>query len=95
MKKLITIADWVADTLTCQEVRTSIEGYLKNSDNASVSFVSSTPSTIHTAYLLAQLVETEARYGRPLETLLFQNTDPRIQSSTAVEKAHGAPLVIA
>ena len=94
MKKLIVVADWAADSLTNQEVRTTIEGYVKNSLQANIAFVASTPSTIHTSFLLAQLVRTEERYGKPGETVFFQNTDPRIQAKDGVEKAQGAEFIV-
>lgn len=94
MKKLIVVADWAHDSLTNQEIRTAVEGYSKDPSQARISFVSSTPSTIHTSYLLNQVVETEERYGRPLETVIFVNTDPRIQTKTSVEKAEGAEFVV-
>ena len=51
MKKLIVIADWANDSLTCQELRSTVAGYLKDPDKANISFVASIPSTIHTAFL--------------------------------------------
>ena len=60
-----------------------------------VTFVSSTPSTIHTSFLISQIVENEERYGRPLETVLFENTDPRIQTVAGVENAKGAEFLVA
>ncbi len=94
MKKLIVVADWVDDSLTCQEVRTAVEGFLKDPSMPNISFTSSTPSTIHTGYIINQIVAVEERYGRPLETIIFQNTDPRIQSEARVEKAQGAEFVV-
>lgn len=95
MKKLITIADWAKDSLTCQEVRSAVEGFLKNSETPTITFVSCMPSTVNTAYILSQLIETEERYGRPLETVIFQNTDPRLHSGEGLKKAEGAqPLII-
>lgn len=94
MKKLIVISDWVDDSLTCQEVRSAVEGFAKEAEKVRISFVSSTPSTIHTAFLAFQVAETEERYGKPLETVIFVNTDPRINSTTSVEKAKGAEFVI-
>lgn len=94
MKKLITIADWAADTLTCQEVASAVEGFLKDSSGSNITFVSSTPSTIHTAFLISQITEIEERYGRPLETVIFQNTDPRLESVTGVEQSKGAEFII-
>ena len=94
MKKLIVVADWAHDSLTNREVQTAVEGFAKNAADARVSFVSSTPSTIHTSYLLQQLVRTEERYGKPLETVFFQNTDPRIQTKEGVEQAKGAEFIV-
>ncbi len=94
MKKLIVVADWVDDTLTCQEVRSAVQGFLNNPVRPDISFVSSTPSTIHTGFLISQIVETEERYGRPLETVLFQNTDPRIHTTTSIQEGKGADLLI-
>ncbi len=75
MKKLIVVADWAADSLSCQEIRSTVEGYVQNPSNPNISFISSTPSSIHTAFLIAQTVITEERYGRPLNTVLFQGSD--------------------
>lgn len=94
MKKLIVIADWSDDSLTCQEFRSALEGFVKDPYKVRLSFVSATPSTIHTSYLMRQVVEIEERYGKPLETVIFQNTDPRIQTNKSVEKAKGAEFVV-
>ena len=79
MKKLIVVADWGTDALATQEIRSTTVGFLKNPGNPNISFVSSTPSTIHTSFLISQIVETEERYGRPLDTVIFQNTDPMLE----------------
>lgn len=94
MKKLIVIADWADDSLNRQEIITAVDGFLKDPDNMNINFVSSTPSTIHTAFLISQIVEDEERFGRPLNTVIFQNTDPRIQTTEGVEKAKGAEFII-
>ncbi len=94
MKKLIVIADWASDSLTNQEFASSCEGFLKNPDNAKISFVASTPSTIHTSFLIAQITQTEERYGKPNNTVIFQNTDPRIQTKEGVTEARGADFII-
>jgi len=94
MKKLVTIADWADDSLTCQEHRSTVNGFLKQSQNADIHYVGSTPSTIHGAFLLSQIVETEERYGSPLETVIFLNVDPRLHTEDAVENARGAELLI-
>lgn len=94
MKKLIVIADWVDDSMTCQEVRSSIEGFLHDPSAPNISYVSSTPNTIHTGYILNQLVEIEERNGRPLETVFFVNTDPRLHTSLSIEESKGAEFVV-
>lgn len=94
MKKLIVVADWAHDSLTNQEVRTAVEGFAKYPDELHISFVSSTPSTLHTSYILQQLVRTEERYGRPNKTVFFQNTDPRVQTKEGVEQAKGAEFIV-
>lgn len=94
MKKLIVVADWAYDSLTCNEVKIAVEGYLKDNSKSNISFVASTPSTIHTSFLINQLVEDVERFGAPLETVLFQNTDPRLHSTTSIDKAAGAKPVI-
>lgn len=94
MKKLITVADWGNDSLNRQEFKSVVEAYLKDSTGANIGFISSTPSTIHTAFLISQIIETEERYGKAKDTVIFQNTDPRLQTEEGVEKAKGAEFVI-
>lgn len=94
MKKLIIIGDYGADSLVRQELRSALEGFVASDELPHVYFVHSTPSTIHTAFLLSQVVRTEERYGRSQNTVIFVNTDPRLQSKTGVEKAQGADFVI-
>lgn len=94
MKKLIIIADWAHDSLNRQEVKTAVEGFLKDNCQANISFVEATPSTIHTAFLMNQTVLTEEHYGDPLNAVVFQNTDPRIQTMEGVKKAKGAEFII-
>ncbi len=84
MKKLIAIADWAQDSLTCQEFRSAVEGFLKNPIGVNINFVSSSPSTIHSGFLCLQVVETEERFGRPLETVIFLNVDPRFNGKGAL-----------
>lgn len=95
MKKLIVVADWASDTVNCQEVRTAVEGFLKDSSSTpNITFVSSTPSTIHTSFIMKQIIDIEERYGKPKETVIFQNTDPRIQTKESVELAKGAEFIV-
>src|SRR3989338_8968065 len=95
MKKLIVVADVASDPLSCQEIRSSTEGYLKDHNGGVITFMPSTPSTIHTAFLISQIVEIEERFGKPLETVFLQNTDPRLHSDHALKNADGAkPLII-
>jgi len=94
MKKLIVVADWAHDMLANQEITTAIEGFSKDALLARMSFIPSTPSTIHTSYLLQQLVRTEEQYGLPSQTVFFQNTDPRIQTTEGVQQAKGADFIV-
>lgn len=95
MKKLIVIADWAHDTLTCQEFRTAVEGFSKNPGDAQISFVSSAPIPLHTSFLMNQIVEIEERFGRPQETVIFANTDPRLQAPEGLDQAKGADFIVA
>ncbi len=95
MKKLVVVADWAYDSLTCAEIGLAVEGFLKSEEKPNFYFITSTPSTIHTGFLINQVITTEERYGHPLETIIFQNTDPRLFSKEKLEKAQGAdPLII-
>lgn len=94
MKKLVVVSDWAADSLTCQEIRSSIEGYVDNPSHPHISFVSSTPSTIHTAYLISQVTETEERYGRPLDTVIFQGSDSIVDNPEVFSKIWGQLVII-
>ncbi|MFZ6034844.1 MAG: SAM hydroxide adenosyltransferase [Patescibacteria group bacterium] len=95
MKKLIVIGDLFSDTLTCQEIKSAVEGFLKDPTNIDISFVTSAPSTVHTGFLVSQIVQTEEGLGRPLETVIFHNTDPRIHTKDSTVKAEGAlPLIV-
>jgi hypothetical protein len=94
MKKLIIVADWVKDSLTCTEVGLAIEGFLEKKEKPDFYFVASTPSTIHTGFLINQIVTTEDRYGNPYETIIFQNTDPRLFSKEKLDNAKGSDPVI-
>ncbi len=95
MKKIIAITDRATDDLSMQEFRTAIEGYAKNYKDVCLTHVASSHSTIHTGFLLSQLVYTEERLGGPNETIFFVHTDPRLQSDHAVEVANGAQFLIA
>src|SRR3989338_11593285 len=95
MKKLIVVADWASDSLNCAEIKIAVEGYLKNGSTSNIIFVSSTPSTIQTSFLVNQLVLDTERFGQPLETVIFQNTDPRLHTNNSTMKAEGAkPIII-
>ncbi|MEK7634216.1 MAG: SAM hydroxide adenosyltransferase [Patescibacteria group bacterium] len=95
MKKLIIVADWARDSLTNAEVGLAVKGFLKKEEKPEFYFVTSTPSTIHTGFLVNQVITTEERYGNPIETVVFQNTDPRLFSKEKLEKAKGSdPLII-
>lgn len=95
MKKIICIADWAQDPLASQEFKTATEGYSRDPNMVRISFVPSSPSTVHAGFLANQLVETEVRLGRPTETLIYLSTDPRQEAQGAVENSQGSPFVIA
>lgn len=94
MKKLIVIADWAADSLTKQEVRSAVQGFAKDASQVNINFVASTPSTIHTSFLTKQILITEERYGDPMNLVIFQNTDPRVQTDEGVQQAKGAEFIL-
>lgn len=94
MRKLIVVADWGADSLTCQEVRSAVEGYLPATAVSNITFVASTPSTLHTSFIMEQLIEVEETLGRPKQLVIFQNTDPRLQTKKGVKKAEGAEMLV-
>lgn len=94
MKNLIIIADYCSDSLPTQELRSAVLGHLRAPLNASISFVDSTPSTIHSAYLLNQILITEARLGDPNNVVVFVNTDPRLQTTKGVRLSQGAQFVM-
>jgi len=94
MKQLIVVADWALDSISCQEIKSAVNGFLQGQENLNISFVNVTPSTIHTGFVLNQIVEIEERLGRPMETVIFQNTDPRLESTTGVKEARGAEFII-
>ncbi len=95
MKKLIIIGDLFEDSLTCQEIKSATEGFLKNPHDIDISFVTSKPLTIHTSFLINQIVQTEEYLGRPAETVIFHNTDPRIHTKSSTIKAEGGePLIV-
>lgn len=81
MKKCIVVADWAMDTLYAQEFRSALGGYMSSANFPDISFVGTEASTVHTAYIAAQIIETEERLGNPLETVVFVNTDSRLPIS--------------
>lgn len=94
MKNFIVIADYCSDSLTTQELKSALLGHLTQPLSSSISFVHSTPHTIHTAFLLKQILTTENRLGDLSNLVVFLNTDPRLQTSTGVELAKGAEFVV-
>lgn len=94
MKKLIVVADFVNDSLICQETRSIVEGYLKSSENANISFVLSSLSTINTAFILSCVIGIEEKYGRPGSSIIFQNTDLQVQTQTYGQDEKTADFLI-
>ena len=95
MRRIICVSDWVQDELALEEFRTAVTGFAKNPRDVRFSSVASTSSTMHTGFLMAQLAYTQERLGIPNETLIFQNTDPRIPEQGSNTAAHGSHFVIA
>jgi hypothetical protein len=94
MKRLIIISDWADDTLTCSEVKSAIIGSLVSSKNPDITFISSTPSTIHTGFLIEQTVLTESYHGNPGQLVIFQNTDPRLPDENLFNNPYMGKLLI-
>jgi hypothetical protein len=94
MKRLIVIADWADDTLTCSEVKSAIIGSLVSFKNPDITFISSTPSTIHTGFLIEQTVLTESYFGNPEQLVIFQNTDPRLHDNNLINNPYMGKLLI-
>ncbi len=94
MKKLIVVADWASDSMNFQEFISAAEGFLKDPKDININFVTSDPSTIHTGFVLAQVILTEERLGHPAETVIFQNTDTRLNITEKADAARGAEFLI-
>lgn len=94
MKKCICIADWAKDQFLVQEVRTIIEGYVQKPEEVRMSVVPCGPYPLEAGYLLAQMVDTEERYGRPLETIIFVSVDPRLNPENSKDPTKGAEFVV-
>src|SRR3989338_2314105 len=93
MKNCIVIADYCIDSLATQELRSALLGHLNGKTSASVSFVNSTPNTIHTAFLLKQIMLTEERLGDANNTVLFVNTNAHIQAEFVVLRMKNGAFV--
>jgi hypothetical protein len=87
MKHVIVVADWASDPLACQEFRSSVAGYSNQDKPPRIDFVPALASTIHVAYLTAQIAETEERYGSPLETVILAASDARLPHAPGDESA--------
>jgi len=83
MKNAILIADYANDSLTVQELRSTLLGHLNGRAPASISFVSSSPNTINSSYLLKQILITEEHWGDPNNLVLFVSADARTNLNTA------------
>lgn len=94
MRNLIIIADWANDVLSCAEVKTAVLGFLAKDFTPDITFITSTPSTIHTSFLIEQMFYDLSRFGRPEETVIFQNTDPRIKNELFSSNPWHGKLVV-
>ena len=95
MKKLIVVTDWAGDPLASQEFKSAVEGFLRDpSQTPNISFVPIQPSSIQATFDAFQIVETEERYGRAMETVVFVMTDQRLHGGE-LELPQGEQLLIA
>ncbi len=95
MRKIICISDWATDDLMYHEFATAVAGYAKIPNKLAIHRISSTSSTAQTGFLVEQSSFTEERLGRPAETVIFANTDPRSQSTGSMNATRGAEFLIA
>lgn len=95
MKNLTVIADWAHDDLANKEFSSALIGQLLNETSPRIDFVASHHSSIHTAFLTQQIVQTEERLGIPDHTVMFLNTDTREHTNDKITNAEGSPFVIA
>lgn len=86
MKKLIVVADWAQDPLASQVIRSTIEGFVTNPDAVQISFVPCSSSTLHTSFLVSQLIQTEQVYGRPMDTVILVGTQPFSAKTEVIEQ---------
>jgi len=77
MKNLIVIADWVKDDLYKSEFLTALSGHIPSNSGLNISFVSSSKSDIHHAFLLHQIAYTTDRLGAAHETVILMGSDLR------------------
>jgi hypothetical protein len=82
MKKLIVISDAALDHLYRQELRSTVEGFLKDQEYPTISFVPSDVLTLQSGFFLSQIVNTEEYYGRALNTVIFINNGIHDASQT-------------
>lgn len=95
MKNLTVIADWANDDLAKKEFISALLGELAEQINPRIDFVASFYSSIHTAFLSQQIVQTEERLGKPAENVLFLNTDTREHTGEKIYHAEGSLFIIA
>ncbi|MFO0703563.1 MAG: SAM hydroxide adenosyltransferase [Patescibacteria group bacterium] len=95
MRKIICISDWAKDDLSFSEFATAIDGFCKKPKDVRLSRIKSESSTVHTGFLVEQTIQTIERLGRPNETMIFVNTDPRSVNDSIEFAQSGAKFLIA
>lgn len=94
MKHLTIVADWAdGSSLESLEVKTAVRGFSQKPHDVQIDLVQSSPSPIHTGFLLAQTVETTEEFGIPSESVIFQSTDHRSFSQVSVDGG-AKPLIL-
>lgn len=81
MKKLVVVADWAQDAVYCREYKSAITGFTKEEASIDISFIPTSISPIHTGFIVEQIVRTDERLGRPLNTVIHVGNEPKNQKA--------------
>lgn len=93
MKKLIIISDLASDPLYQQQMRSMVEGFVKDPAAINLSFVHAS-TIIEFAYTLATISQTEEEYGRPLETVILQHLSLNLYAQNVFDIAETNPFIL-
>lgn len=82
MKQLTVVSDWVDDGVYAAEFESAVSGFLLEMLLPRIIFVKTTGSSIHTGFILEQIIETKERLGRPLNTVIYLGTESKISNQS-------------